>query len=383
MVLYLLNEADSQAIAYSQNVTLKRGADGRPSTHLLTVYYNNLLFWREDVLRSVGRWQLETTTLVQQAVDELSSIIHNYLTLRKYPPEMVKGDSVGEMPAEFGDKPISCSQALNSLVQSAYGSTERPFYDLDTSHDSYTRSRSNMGTIPDVATTDAPLVSLGNTLLAQHFAGLENPVKIIASVIERYKPDPFAGSHINPGEEASPDPRSATRYPALFGSRGEELRTTFIIYQTRFAQTGGTTALNILYDILSELFSSTTDSPAVLLCNEDNHMFTQCAEPPDTAVVITGEWCHEVLRDHGLDYHRGRGIQYHLGFHHYRDMCAGHVAITDSQYLQTYLGTRILGAYYFSCPMTPTVESAFTGLLRKYNPHDTATYPRGWQRKIW
>ena len=35
-----------------------------------------------------------------------------------------------------------------------------------------------------------------------------------------------------------------------------------------------------------------------------------------------------------------------IGFHQASGYCPGHVAVTDSQFLQASLGQRILGAYY-------------------------------------
>ena len=53
------------------------------------------------------------------------------------------------------------------------------------------------------------------------------------------------------------------------------------------------------------------DTTRVLMCDESNHMSADaCVNPPRTAIVISGEWCHEVLNDHGVAFHRGRGIQY-------------------------------------------------------------------------
>ena len=374
LALLMACSVDAQAVAYSMNVTLSDGTGGESSTNLLTLYYNNLLYWKEDVKRFVLRWQLETAAQVQEAVNEVSSIVENYLTLRNYPPEMVAGDGVGKLPEEFADNPMSCSQALVSLVQSVYSFAGRPHYDMNSRYSSGVDEYDAF--VSDLAATEegesAPiLLSLGNTRLAQYFARWENPVKVIGSVIERYKPSPTTTASATADTESG----GSSRYPALFGSRGRELHTTFIVYQTRFANTGGTTALRILHELLTELFAGPN---AVLLCDERNHMSSECASPPSSAVVITGEWCHEVLHDHGIDYHHGRGIQYHLGFHHYRDICAGHIAMADSQYLHSYLGSRLLSAYFLSCPMTQTVERAFAGLLRySGGPEDVPTHSRG------
>ena len=38
-------------------------------------------------------------------------------------------------------------------------------------------------------------------------------------------------------------------------------------------------------------------------------------------IVVTGEWCKGVLEDYGVRNFSGRGVQYHLGFHHWNDLC--------------------------------------------------------------
>jgi hypothetical protein len=135
----------------------------------------------------------------------------------------------------------------------------------------------------------------------------------------------------------------------------------FILYQTVGAHTGGTAAVLTLYHTLLDLGFPT------LLCNETNRYFLGCTRPSgfyfkadyfcsqkcnlftevhiihtlDDQVVITGEWCHEVLDEYVLhpfddifsdshgrttfidtySSHNGRGIQYYLGFHHAPDSC--------------------------------------------------------------
>ena len=46
-------------------------------------------------------------------------------------------------------------------------------------------------------------------------------------------------------------------------------------------------------------------------------------ESVGTEIVISGEWCNEVIKDFlGEEYvFLGRGIQYFLGFHHIDDKC--------------------------------------------------------------
>jgi hypothetical protein len=93
-----------------------------------------------------------------------------------------------------------------------------------------------------------------------------------------------------------------------------------LIYQSLGATTGGTLALKLFHQRLILLgFES-------VLCTSKNDD-QRCISPTGKEIVITGEWCHGVLESHGekSSNFRGRGIQYHLGFHHYDDLCrSGH-----------------------------------------------------------
>ena len=53
--------------------------------------------------------------------------------------------------------------------------------------------------------------------------------------------------------------------------------------------------------------------------------------PAELAVVITGEWCKGALVDYSEEAGRfaGRGVQYHLGFHHRSDLCRWVVPTID------------------------------------------------------
>lgn len=89
-----------------------------------------------------------------------------------------------------------------------------------------------------------------------------------------------------------------------------------LIYQSLGCVTGGTLALQLLHKRLLLLgFQS-------ILCTskQDDQ---RCLSPTGKEIVITGEWCRGVLESHGehASNFRGRGIQYHLGFHHYDDLC--------------------------------------------------------------
>ena len=135
--------------------------------------------------------------------------------------------------------------------------------------------------------------------------------------------------------------------------------TSFIIYQNVGANTGGTTALRILHEQLLQLgFPS-------LLCGDDNRLLEpKCASPPVSAILVTGEWCHEVLRDYRVGRWRGRAVQYHLGFHHH-DVCRGHVALASSHYLTALLGGRVMGGYFLGAPLTGTFKTSVARLLHQ------------------
>ena len=134
---------------------------------------------------------------------------------------------------------------------------------------------------------------------------------------------------------------------------------TIIVYQTRNTETGGTLALRDLYAQLVSLGFHAR------LCDAANHLQPECASPDTAALVISGEWCSEVLEDHGLPNgrHWGRGVQYFLGFHHADDSCVGTVMAADSDYLHKQLSLRILSGYFLGCPMRDSLKIRLGELL--------------------
>lgn len=349
---------------FGVNVTLNDNSSSTSVTKEFALHYTNLMFWRDQVEKFVGEWSFAGEADRVSAVAALSERVENHLSLRKFPPELVAGAGGSELPREIALDPMSAHTAVHYLLHNSYSFSGTGVYDFRTMRQLSSTAAVESGTEeeeevknfnlmlqaeerPVLMNTPWPIMSLSNTEVSQHFGRKhDNPVKVIMSILDRYK---NRASDTHEGHED------------LLRNRSPLLRSSFIVYQTRFVNTGGTTALNILHELLVELLGDGPDR--VLLCNEQNHLSPQCANPPDSAIVISGEWCHEVLKDHGLTYHRGRGIQYHLGFHHYRDMCAGHVAFTDSHYLHSYLGERILGGYYWSCPMSHVVERELVGLM--------------------
>ena len=63
-------------------------------------------------------------------------------------------------------------------------------------------------------------------------------------------------------------------------------------------------------------------------------------------------------------HHRGRGVQYHLGFHHANDLCSGFITVTDSHYLHVALESRILSGYFLGCPMTDAIYKALKAMYQ-------------------
>lgn len=93
--------------------------------------------------------------------------------------------------------------------------------------------------------------------------------------------------------------------------------------------------------------------------------YCYCSCGADIDLVVTGEWCHEVLAEYTQSHreHSGRGLQYYLGFHHADDSCPGRPAIGISQYLTDSLSSKVLGGLFLSTPMNNIIRHAFELLL--------------------
>lgn len=138
-----------------------------------------------------------------------------------------------------------------------------------------------------------------------------------------------------------------------------------VVYQTRNAFTGGTTAMRVLHNTLSKLGYQT------FLCNDTNYNHENCLYPRDSDIAITGEWCQEVMNEYLVDpfpenekkFFYGRGIQYYLGFHHARHYCRGWIPTSDSHYINQLLGIRKMHAFFLGCPMSEPISNRITRLL--------------------
>lgn len=139
-----------------------------------------------------------------------------------------------------------------------------------------------------------------------------------------------------------------------------------ILYQNKGANTGGTMALFTLHEKLVELgFDS-------YLCDDSTSSNMICTQPPVSALIVTGEWCNGALVDYGMRGFLGRGMQYHLGFHHMSDICVGRITIAVSDYLRASLSKRCRSAYYLGCEMKKEMMNAMASILNTDKDVDTA-----------
>jgi hypothetical protein len=124
-------------------------------------------------------------------------------------------------------------------------------------------------------------------------------------------------------------------------------KNRLVLYQSLGVRTGGSIALELLHREIAMLGFN------ISYCHDLNKESPECLSRSVDSVmhnhrlVVTGEWCAGVLSEYGVSHH-GRGLQYHLGFHHHSGRCRGHVAIADSQFLAAQLGPRSLSAFYVS-----------------------------------
>ena len=356
----------------------------------MCVYYKELSNWRLIVSQLVEKADVEGDSYHQDTVMATTTVITAHIEERLqemgYPPEYVRGEDAGNeqttnsqivsefLPPNGKHSDVAIKQILETMYKADRSNTNIK-HDIKTSGIVLKGSRIEDKTPKEVEVLSAekkldvmalnatasiaPDLFVVNAKSASMTMAASNPVSTTRNILQRYTSHKSydvgipAAAEGNVGNVGNVPPKESCPVE-------KKPESMFIIYQTRFARTGGTVALDMLHEHLRDLIGENA-----LLCNENNHMSSLCANPPEHAVVVTGEWCHEVLEDHGIanGHFRGRGIQYHLGFHYDNDICSGHIAMTDSQYLATYLHTRVLNAYFLGCPMTKKVTDHFAGML--------------------
>ena len=383
--------------------------DGKDYTMDLCIYYIELLSWKETVNTFAKKLhaQMNPNIAFVSPVEQITAHVEVHLNKLGYAREMVNGNDNSRLPQEFiTHKPISSSTAVLSMMDCSYFSTptENEYGDeygddysgiIDMKILKHTLASESEGEGEGVSEIEPhktgiqkhnadvlsffpaasprrhePLLFLSNQRIALLYRLRENPLDVTRSFLAKHEQTLRVDTICeNTATECIPDARTyldnqnhnhANNIAAI--KNYARPRPLFIVYQTRGVNTGGTVALNSLYRNLHGRAGIDT-----ILCDEKNHLTTPCKSPPVHAVVITGEWCHEVLNDHGIDYHHGRGIQYHLGFHHSKDVCAGHIAIGVSQYTSTTLHNRILSAYYLGAPMSRNILNEFHRILTADN----------------
>ena len=343
------------------------------ATKFLCVYYSELFDWKSKVRGFVKAFnELENTTINDQHLEEITQYAQNILISMGYPQDVVNGNGNSTLPAEMNERPITSKVAVNTITQVSYESTLGKDVPLKPNfrqirHDDVAQLQSEKpisgiynGLNPTilsashsyayhVATRIADdILFVNNKKISSLIGRKANPVSLIGNVMQRKKLNELKTKSKNNSDDKIDDSLNPIKL---------RVRPLFIIFQTRFVNTGGTAALNILYEHLIR------SGARALLCNEANHASVECSTVPPYAIAISGEWCHEVLQDYKVEQHKGRGIQYHLGFHPAGDVCHGHIAMAVSQYLSSYLHNRILSAYYLGGPMTSTILETFEDLL--------------------
>ena len=150
----------------------------------------------------------------------------------------------------------------------------------------------------------------------------------------------------------------------------------FIIYQSLNSESGGSLAMRQLYMDIQSLIvpfiiSGNKDDRnpqenIAFYCDDMNVNHSLCTDPPDSSIVITGEWCSGVLLEHKARNFNGLGLQWFLGFHHRNDFCKGRVRIGHTRYLQNIMASSVLGGYYLGCSMNNLMKPYILDFLHKY-----------------
>jgi hypothetical protein len=260
-------------VAYQVDITLHDHESGAALTKPFSLYYGMVMYWRAEVDNFIAQWTFGAGTTGDrdraQAVEKLSEHVEAFLKLRQYPPEMVAGKGGMELPREMVPNAISAGNAVFTLLHTAYTFPGTGVYDFAAMrdrgvHTASAPAKNRTELFQEVLSSQGGpvlpngdgdgdgdggggggmLLSLGNTEVAQHYGMKENPVHTISTVLSRYGTN--SNSTGEKKEEGTDGGGGGNSMPT-----STMLGTTFIIYQTRFADTGGTTALRILYVLCS------------------------------------------------------------------------------------------------------------------------------------
>jgi len=275
-----------------------------------TIRHDQLPHWQALTTQFSDLYGVNESLIRESVISELSKY--------KYPHDIINGQS-----DDYFQRKLPAYVAVQSLFQSSFNDTlsskfvEQMLHDSSVSRPIFTGD--SEGFVPTNPHIDAQML-----------------------LSSRYQDQ---GKHIT---------LKPSSVPAFIRARQR-----ILIYQSKGTYTGGTIALELLKEQFVRLGYD------CVLCDSTNLEDTRCTSPSGSEIVITGEWCSGVLASHGTgpEGFLGRGLQYHLGFHHYDDQCRGHVTVTDSQYLRSTLAARTLGGYYLGCEMVPAVRDMFVDMI--------------------
>lgn len=275
------------------------------------------------------------------------NIIHNYivhqLEILGYSKEIIQGNSK-EIADDFF---LSCHEASHNLLDTSFSkillfySSAVAINSLNCSNIQYTKEtlfteKESFSTSPFL---DMCYILNIELLLSNKMVDikLSNPTNKIAKIFE-------------------------SSFPIFLRNSNES--NYILIYQSLNANTGGSAVMKLLYEALLLLQYNSILCTGIYVGKEQSkHDADRCTHPQDIDIVVTGEWCNGVLAEHGVHF-QGRGVQYHLGHHHWSDLCRGFVTIANSRHLSVTLADRILGAYHLAPPMANRYLLAYLAGLR-------------------
>lgn len=368
--------------------------DGKQQNKSFCVFYSELLTWRQLAFDFVHQFRTLGDDVYATSLEKVNTHTEAKLIRMGFPKEIVDGNNNSKLPEEMMHNPWTAEYASVTILETAYAApfcregkrdwdamfshietsnntqreleqTEAAAEDQDENGDYSVNSLLHM--YPPVLASAEPAgqIFINNKKISTLWRKRTNVVSMVGDLMERRR----RMNELEIAEKSKYNTSAMTEGLGGAGTHGDvnssktREKSLFIVYQTPDVNTGGTTALRVLYEHL--VLTGTN----ALLCHEVNKYQTQnynssvCWDPPPHAIVITGEWCHEVMEYYGIQRHPGRGIQYHLGFHQAGDACNGHIALAGSHYLSNNLLSRVLSGYYLGAPMATDMQQRFESIL--------------------
>jgi len=368
--------------------------DGIEQNIPFCVFYSELLTWKQSVIDFVGSLQVFDGDHYNMYLEKITSYTEAYLIRMGFPKEIVEGTNNSKLPEEMMNEPWTAEYASLTILENSYAAPlcfegtndwDTMFSHIETAgskqlelelvevslvneagNGDFSSGAHAQVYPPVIASSEpAPQMFINNKKVSALMQKRANVVSMFGNLMERRT----RMDELQVTERSKYNTTTAVERQDEVGTNKDANSSNvrdkplFIVYQTPNVNTGGTIALSVLYEHL--LLSGSN----ALLCHEANEYQNRnynssvCWNPPPNAIVITGEWCHEVMEYYGIQHHKGRGIQYHLGFHVSGDVCSGHIALAGSHYLSNNLLDRVLSGYYLGAPMATDVQQRFENIL--------------------